>query len=248
MQKERLDCLVFERGLADSRQKASALIMAGRILVDGRLLLKSGQRVSKEAALCIKSGGPGDYVSRGGDKLEAALDYFAIIPESRVALDLGASTGGFSDCLLQRGAASVCALDVGYNQLDYRLRSDPRVVVMERTHVRDLRADMLPDGLSLVTVDLSFISLRSVLPHLVSLLPSCFDMLLLVKPQFELGRAYIQKGGVVRGAEDQLLAVDYVRHKGEELGLHYVGYCPSALKGRKKANQEYFVYFAKAGD
>ena len=192
--KKRLDLLLVERGLAGTREQARALIMAGLVTLHGEILDKPGTKLEESAELLVAA--PPKYVSRGGEKLERALDAFQLDVSGRVAVDIGASTGGFTDCLLQRGAARVYAVDVGYGQLDWRLRSDPRVVVMERTNARYLTS--LPEPVDLATVDASFISLRLVIPPVSRLLKQDGYMVVLVKPQFEAGREQVGKGGVVR--------------------------------------------------
>jgi 23S rRNA (cytidine1920-2'-O)/16S rRNA (cytidine1409-2'-O)-methyltransferase len=196
MGRVRLDTLLAERGLAESRQKAQALVMAGVVTVDGTRAQKSGQLVRLDAALEVKKREP--YVSRGGYKLAHALDRFGISVDGLVAVDVGASTGGFTDVLLQRGARRVYAVDVGYGQLHARLRADARVIVLDRTNVRQL--ETLPDEPDLATVDVSFISLRLVIPVLHRLLKRGSSMIVLVKPQFEAGRDEVGRGGVVRSA------------------------------------------------
>jgi 23S rRNA (cytidine1920-2'-O)/16S rRNA (cytidine1409-2'-O)-methyltransferase len=190
----RLDQLIVQRGLAESRSRAQALVMAGQVLVDGQVALKPGMRVSADADVAIKERLP--YVSRGGVKLAAALDAFHMDVSGAVCADVGASTGGFTDCLLQRGAARVYAVDVGYGQLAWTLRHDKRVVVMERTNARYLES--LPELVRVVTVDASFISLRLLLPAVVRWLAPQADVVALVKPQFEAGRGQVPRGGVVR--------------------------------------------------
>ena len=190
----RLDVLLVQRGLAETRERAQSLILAGAVLLDGGPATRPSQSVAVEADLALAPTGP-DYVSRGAHKLAAALDHWAIDPSDRVALDVGASTGGFTDLLLRRGAKRVYAVDVGRGQLHYRLRNDPRVVSMERTNVRYLES--LPEEPELAVVDVSFISLRLALPPVFALLKERAPLLALVKPQFEAGRAQV-KGGVVR--------------------------------------------------
>ncbi|MFZ5477128.1 MAG: TlyA family RNA methyltransferase, partial [Myxococcota bacterium] len=190
---ERLDLELVRRGLAPTRERARAEIVSGNVLVDDKPVDKPGTKVREEQVVRLREA-PLKYVSRGGLKLEAALDAFGIDPAGRVCADLGASTGGFTDCLLQRGAARVYAIDVGYGQLAWKLRQDPRVVVMERTNVRHLEGP--PEPLGLVVGDLSFISLRLVVPALARL--GSPELVLLVKPQFEVGRADVGKGGLVR--------------------------------------------------
>lgn len=192
--KKRLDLLLVEKGLAATRERAKALIMAGAVTVGGEVIDKAGTAVEEDAPLAVASGPR--YVSRGGNKLERALEAFGLDVEGMVALDIGASTGGFTDCLLQHGASRVYAVDVGYGQLDWRLRSDPRVVVMERTNARYLAS--LPEPVDLATMDASFISLRLLIPPVARLLKDGGQIVALVKPQFEAGRGQVGKGGVVR--------------------------------------------------
>ena len=192
--KRRLDQLLVERGLAESRARAQRLIMANIVTVDGHPVDKPGTRIAKDAEITVKQGLP--YVSRGGLKLEAALDAFSVSVEGVVAADVGASTGGFTDCLLQRGACRVYAIDVGYGQLAWKLRQDPRVVVMERTNARHLES--LPESVGFAAIDVSFISLKLVLPRVRSWLLPDGVVVPLIKPQFEAGRKQVGKGGVVR--------------------------------------------------
>jgi 23S rRNA (cytidine1920-2'-O)/16S rRNA (cytidine1409-2'-O)-methyltransferase len=195
--KERLDLLLVQRGLADSRQRAQRLIMAGQVTVNDRVLDKPGTRVPADVSVCVDRGQ--QYVSRGGQKLAAALDAFHLDVDGWIAADVGASTGGFTDCLLQRGTRKVYAIDVGYGQLAWKLRQDPRVVVMERTNARYLES--LPELVDLVTVDVSFISLKLIVPATTGWLGPTGQVVALIKPQFEAGRAQVGKGGVVRDPE-----------------------------------------------
>lgn len=192
--KERIDRLVLERGLANSRSKSQAIIMAGEVLVDGEPVTKSGHMVSKDAQIEIVAAAP--YVSRGGYKLNAALDLFHIDVSNSACADVGACTGGFTDVLLQRNASRVYSIDVGYGQLDWKLRQDNRVIIMERTNARYL--DSLPEKVTFVAVDVSFISLKLVLPSVVGWLTQPGEIVALVKPQFEAGRKNVGKGGIVR--------------------------------------------------
>jgi 23S rRNA (cytidine1920-2'-O)/16S rRNA (cytidine1409-2'-O)-methyltransferase len=192
--KERLDRLLHQRGLVSSREQGKRLIMAGEVTVDGQMVDKAGMQVPAGSELRVKA--PPPFVSRGGIKLAAALDSFPVRVQETVAADVGACTGGFTDCLLQRGARRVYAIDVGYGQLDWRLRKDERVVVMERVNARYL--DSLPESIDLVTVDVSFISLKLILPSARSWLRPGGEIIALVKPQFEAGREQVGKGGVVR--------------------------------------------------
>lgn len=197
MPRRRLDVLLTERGLSESREKAQALILAGKVLVDGRPGAKAGQLIQPDAAIVVEQAEP--YVSRGGYKLAHALDAFDLSVRDLLAIDVGASTGGFTDVLLQRGARRVYAVDVGRGQLDWRLRTDPRVVVMDHTNARHLQE--LPERPDVATVDVSFISLRLVVPAIHRLLAEGSTMILLAKPQFEAGRRDVPKGGVIRAIE-----------------------------------------------
>jgi len=232
----RLDHLLVERGLADTGEKARALIMAGLVTVDGRRADKAGASVPSDAAVEVKGGLP--YVSRGGLKLAAALDAFGIDVAGLVAADIGASTGGFTDCLLQRGAARVYAIDVGYGQLAWPLRQDRRVVVMERVNVRYL--DGLPELGDLATIDTSFISLSLVVPAALRLLKPAGRVIALIKPQFEAGRGQIGKGGVVRDPAVHRRVLAQVLAWGREWGLRSPGLIPSPIKG-PAGNVEFLV-------
>jgi len=227
--------------LVESRAQAQGLIRAGRVLVDDVPVDKPGTRIRPEAAVRVR-GDLRRFVSRGGEKLAGALDDLGLDPSDRVCLDVGASTGGFSDCLLQRGALHVVALDVGYGQLHEKLRQDARVTVLERTHARDLRAEQLPEGVSLVTADVSFISLRLLLPAIQAAAPSA-EWLLMVKPQFEVGRGQVGKGGVVRDAGLRESAAAAVRDAAVELGYRLLGQVDSRLAG-PKGNLEIFLWLA----
>ncbi len=210
--KERLDHLLVARGLAETRPQAQALILAGQVLVAGQKRDKAGAIVDAAAELRLLAAAASPYVSRGGCKLAAALDAFAMDPRGRVCVDVGASTGGFTDCLLQRGARRVYALDTGRGQLHWRLRQDPRVVLREKCNVRYLRPEDIPEPASLIAVDVSFISVTLLLPALVPLLaPRGGDMIILVKPQFEAGKGQVGKGGIVRDAAVRQAAVVRVR-------------------------------------
>jgi 23S rRNA (cytidine1920-2'-O)/16S rRNA (cytidine1409-2'-O)-methyltransferase len=238
--KTRLDRLLVERGLADSRQKAQALILAGQVLVNDQKLEKCGTLVSLEAALRLL-GKPPKYVSRGGLKLEGALEHFRINPEGKICLDIGASTGGFTDCLLQRGAARVFAVDVGTNQLDWKLRQDPRVVVLERTNARHLKFEQIGTHVGLVTMDVSFISATLILPALPPLLEAHADVLVLVKPQFEVGKGQVGKGGIVRDPRLHQEAIARVSRKLLELGFSQLACVESPVPGAE-GNREYFLH------
>ena len=238
----RLDERVVADGLAASRAQAQALILAGEVLVDDVRVDKPGTRVRAEAHLRLR--GPARrFASRGGEKLAGALDDLGIDPSGLACLDVGASTGGFTDCLLQRGARSVVAVDVGYGQLDARLRGDPRVLVQERTNARWLAADAVPGPIDLVTVDVSFISVRLILPRLAEVAAGA-DWLILVKPQFEVGRGQVGKGGVVRDDRARLGAVAAVREVAQALGWQALGEAESRLAG-PKGNREVFLWLRR---
>jgi 23S rRNA (cytidine1920-2'-O)/16S rRNA (cytidine1409-2'-O)-methyltransferase len=226
----RLDQLLVERGLFPSREQARRAVMAGGISVDGRLVDKPGTAVGPAAAVAV-AGAREPYASRAGRKLEAALDHFALDPTGWVCLDAGASTGGFTDCLLQRGARRVYALDVGYGQLDQRLRQDPRVVVMERTNARYLAAGALPERCRLITADLSFISLLKVVPALLGQLEPGGYLLPLIKPQFEAGRGAVGKGGILRDAALRERVIAETVQGLTSLGLTSLGVLESPVAG-----------------
>lgn len=236
----RLDQLLVERGLFASREQARRAVMAGEVRVDGELVDKAGTAVEPTAALAVKSREP--YASRAGRKLAAALDRFGVDPAGWVCLDVGASTGGFTDCLLKRGAARVYALDVGYGQLDARLRVDPRVVVMERVNARHLKPGDLPERARLATVDVSFISLQKVVPALLPhVLPGGL-VLTLIKPQFEAGRGAVGKGGVLRDEALRCEVVQEVASALAGLGLLPLGLFDSPVAGME-GNREALALF-----
>jgi 23S rRNA (cytidine1920-2'-O)/16S rRNA (cytidine1409-2'-O)-methyltransferase len=243
--KRRLDTLLAERGLYESRSRAAAAVIAGDVRVGGRPAQKPGELVPDEAELAVAEAPL--YVSRGGIKLANALDAFGLDPAGRRSLDVGASTGGFTDVLLQRGAESVIALDVAYGELNWRLRNDARVTVIERRNARSIEPDELPYRPDLIVADVSFISLTRVLPAVVRATSPRFDMLAMVKPQFEVGRERVGKGGVVRSAEDRRAALvgigEFAR---DELGLAVLGYAPSGLPG-PAGNLETFAWLAEGG-
>ena len=245
MAKRRLDTLLAERGLYESRSRAAAAVIAGDVRVGGRRATKPGELVPAEADVALAETPP--YVSRGGVKLSNALDAFGVDPDGRRALDVGASTGGFTDVLLQRGAESVIALDVAYGELHWRLRNDERVVVVERRNARSLEPSELPYEPDLIVADLSFISLTKVLPAVVRTAAPDFDLLAMIKPQFEVGRERLGKGGVVRSADYRRGALRAVgEFARSELGLSVLGYAPSGLPG-PAGNRETFVWLAEPG-
>jgi 23S rRNA (cytidine1920-2'-O)/16S rRNA (cytidine1409-2'-O)-methyltransferase len=242
----RLDALLAERGLFASRSRAAASVLAGEVRIggEGRRAQKPGQLVASDVALAVDRAPA--YVSRGGVKLASALDRFAIDVRGADALDVGASTGGFTDCLLQRGAARVAALDVAYGQIDWGLRSDRRVTVLERVNARTLDPGVLPFTPGLIVIDVSFISLRKVLPAVLACAARRFDCLAMVKPQFEVGREGVGKGGVVRDPGLRRQALAAVARCGSELGASVLGFAYSGLPG-PKGNRETFVWLAEAG-
>jgi 23S rRNA (cytidine1920-2'-O)/16S rRNA (cytidine1409-2'-O)-methyltransferase len=242
--KKRLDVLIVERGLAPSRQRAQAMLLAGNVLVDGQPAGKAGAQVPAEVQITI-SGETLRYSSRGGLKLEGALVDFQISPEGKTCLDAGSSTGGFVDCLLQRGAARVYAVDVNTKQLDWKLTRDARVSTIE-VNARQLRRDQIPEPVDLVTADLSFISVEKVLPALVSVARAGAEFLILVKPQFELERGDIGKGGIVRDPALHERAVERVRRAAVAVGLEPLGVRPSRITGAE-GNQEFFLHARARG-
>ena len=240
--KQRLDLLLVERELVESREQARRLIMAGEVFVDEQVADKAGRLVPLEAVLRVRT--PPRFVSRGGLKLEAALDAFAIDPTGLVAVDVGASTGGFTDCLLQRGAAKVYAVDVGYGQLAWKLRTDERVVTIERTNIRYLEA--LPDGTlaDLAVIDASFIGLELVLPPTLRLLTPGGQVVALIKPQFEAGRDDVGKGGVVRDAAIHRRVINEIIALAQTLGLWVAGLTVSPAPG-PAGNVEFLIWLDK---
>jgi 23S rRNA (cytidine1920-2'-O)/16S rRNA (cytidine1409-2'-O)-methyltransferase len=239
-EKIRLDRLLVDRGLVESREKAQGLILAGQILVDEQKKEKCGALVDTRAALRLLGETP-KYVSRGGLKLEGALEHFRLNPDTKVCLDIGASTGGFTDCLLQHGAGKVFAVDGGTNQLDWKLRRDSRVVVLEKTNARYLKFNRIGTPAELVTVDVSFISATLILPALVPLLASAADLLVLVKPQFEVGKGQVGKGGIVRDPAQHQEAVAKVSRKLLELGFSQLASIESPILGAE-GNREFFLH------
>jgi 23S rRNA (cytidine1920-2'-O)/16S rRNA (cytidine1409-2'-O)-methyltransferase len=240
----RIDSLLSERGAFTSRSKAAAAVLAGDVLLlpERRRASRPGELVPEDAQLEVLA--PAPYVSRGGIKLANALDAFGFEVSGRRALDVGASTGGFTDCLLQRGAAHVVAVDVAYGEFDWGLRGDERVTVIERRNARELVASELPYAPDLIVIDVSFISLAKVLPAVLASAAARFDCLALVKPQFEVGRGQVGKGGVVRDAAARRRALVEVGAAARELGAAVVGYASSGLPG-PKGNRETFVWLAE---
>jgi 23S rRNA (cytidine1920-2'-O)/16S rRNA (cytidine1409-2'-O)-methyltransferase len=244
MPKQRLDRLMVARNLAASRERARALIKGGRVLVNGLPALKAATLVAPEAEVKLKSD-DFPYVSRGGLKLQKALEAFAVQTAGAVCLDIGASTGGFSDCLLQHGASKIYAVDVGYGQLAWKLRQDDRVVVIERTNVRYLSPQAIPQRVDLVTVDVSFISLRLVVPAVLPLMKPSAAIIALIKPQFEVGKGQVGKGGVVRDARLHQEVLTSLQAFFETLPLICLRIIPSPILG-PKGNQEFFAHLLKS--
>jgi len=242
--KVRLDVALVERGLIESREKAARLILAGEVLVDGQRVDKAGALVAPSARLELVA--RPRFVSRGGDKLAHALATFGVAPRGRVAIDVGASTGGFTHCLLEQGAVKVYAVDVGHGQLDSKLRADGRVVVMEKTNARNLPVDSFPESPDLATVDVSFISLEKVLPSVFGVLTSQGEAIVLVKPQFEVGKGQVGKGGVVRDGSHHRAVIARVARFAVLHGWHVRGVTASPLRG-PKGNREFFLLLTKTG-
>jgi 23S rRNA (cytidine1920-2'-O)/16S rRNA (cytidine1409-2'-O)-methyltransferase len=240
--KERLDKLLVERGLAETRAKAQALILAGQVFKEGQRLDKAGQLVALNAPLAIKETMP--YASRGGLKLAAALDHFQIEAAGKLCLDIGASTGGFTDCLLQRGASHVVAVDVGHGQLDWKLRQDPRVEVRENVNARYLTPEDFGERFDLVVMDVSFISLTKILPVVPPLVQPSAVVVALIKPQFEVGRDEVGKGGIVRDAAAQQRVVEEVVRFAASISLHARGVIDSPILGAD-GNREFLACFER---
>ena len=241
--KKRLDLLLVERGLAESRTRAQALVMEGKVRVDGQVETKASRQVKAEVEVEVEA--PPRFVSRGGEKLEGAFEKFSLAAEGRICLDVGSSTGGFTDCLLQHGAKKVRAVDVGTNQLAYKLRTDPRVWVKENYNARFMKSADLPDVPTLAVTDVSFISLKLILPPIVDVLAPGGEIVALIKPQFEVGKGNAP-GGLVRDEALRLEARDeIVRFGREELGLELLGLEESPIRGKEMGNVEYLSHWRK---
>ena len=238
--RERLDKLLMDRGLVKSRERAKALIMEGHVLVDGAVVTKAGNLVDEASEIVLKEK-QCPYVGRGGLKLEAALDHFGVDPGGMVAMDVGCSTGGFTDCLLKKNARKVYAIDVGYGQLDWSLRNDPRVILLEKTNIRYAEKTAVPEPVDIAVIDVSFISVLKVLPKVLEFLGSGGKVLALIKPQFEAGKGMVGKGGIVKEESTRLSAVESVRQWADETGLQTLGIFESPVRGQK-GNIEYFIY------
>lgn len=245
--KERLDKLLVDKGLAATRQQAQGLILAGRVKVEGQRVDKPGSSVAAEAALEVEAP-QYPYVSRGGVKLKAALDHFGISVKEKTCLDVGASTGGFTHCLLLEGAQKVYTLDVGKGQLDWQLRRDPRVVNIEGVNIRQLTSADLPELFSFISIDVSFISLKLVLPVAYRLLLAGGESVALIKPQFEVGKGQVQKGGLVKDPQLHQQVIEEISHFCQSLGFKVHGVIESPIiggKGGQRGNKEFLIYLAK---
>jgi 23S rRNA (cytidine1920-2'-O)/16S rRNA (cytidine1409-2'-O)-methyltransferase len=242
VEKERLDRLLVRHGLVASREAAVRTILAGGVLVDGILVDKPARLVAHDARIEIERAAP--FVSRAGEKLAAGLDAFSIDPNGLITLDVGCSTGGFTDCLLQRGAKRVYAVDVGYGLIDWKLRQDARVVLLERTNIRYIDRSLIPEPVDLAVIDVSFISLTLVLPSVIPLLRDGGRVVALVKPQFEVGKGHVGTGGIVRDERQRRAVTEKVIFSGACLGLEATGVLDSPVKGRK-GNQEILVGFRR---
>ncbi|OEU73876.1 MAG: hemolysin [Desulfuromonadales bacterium C00003068] len=244
--KERLDKLLVDRGLCLSRERARAMIMAGKVLVRDRVIDKAGTKVDCESEIRLR-GEDIPYVSRGGLKLAGGLAAFALDVVGRIAIDVGASTGGFTDCLLQQGVKKVYAVDVGYGQLAWKLREDERVINLERTNIRDLTVEKLDDWPNLAVIDASFISLDKVLPPTLSLMDVNSDIVALIKPQFEVGKGKVGKGGVVRDPNQHNEVIEKIKTLAEKLGCLVVSVADSSLLG-PKGNREFLIHLTYRTD
>ena len=236
----RLDKLLVERGLVQSRERAQALILEGKVFVNGMPHAKAGAVVAHDVGIEVK-GDDLKYVSRGGLKLEGALDSFSIDVRGKIAMDIGASTGGFTDCMLQRGLAKSYCIDVGYGQLAWKLRQDPRVIPLERTNIRHLDRSSIADTMDIAVIDVSFISLEKVVHRVLEFIKPDGELIALIKPQFEVGKGEVGKGGIVRDEEKRLAAVERIRLAIESLDLQTVGIMQSPILGQK-GNVEYLYY------
>ncbi|OGW53520.1 MAG: hypothetical protein A2Z46_00615 [Nitrospirae bacterium RBG_19FT_COMBO_55_12] len=243
--KVRIDRLILDRGFVESREKGQAIILAGNVLVNGQKVEKAGALVPEDADIRIL-GEPMPYVSRGGLKLEAALREFKITVTGRTAIDVGASTGGFTDCLLQHGCGKVYAVDVGYGQLAWKLRQDPRVISIERTNIREINPALIPELLDISVIDASFISLEKIIPSVLKLLARDGEIIALIKPQFEVGKGQVGKGGIVRNETARKAVVERIVEFVHELGLEVKGVMPSPITGQD-GNVEYLLHAKSIG-
>jgi 23S rRNA (cytidine1920-2'-O)/16S rRNA (cytidine1409-2'-O)-methyltransferase len=243
IRKERLDKLLVKKGVVQSREKARALIMVGKVAAEKNRIDKPGTQINVDAQLQIQEG-DSFYVSRGGEKMEGALKVFGVDPAQMVVMDVGASTGGFTDCILQKGAKKVYAVDVGYGQLAWKLQKDPRVVNLERRNIRYLQREEVQEEIDLILIDTSFISIEKFLPHLFGFLKRGGAILCLIKPQFEVGKGEVGKGGVVRDKALHEKVIGRISNFSRGLGLKVLGVTESPLLG-PKGNKEFFIYLKK---
>lgn len=243
-EKERLDILLVKKGFFITREKAKRAIMAGEILVENQKSLKVGQKINIDSNISVLKKKT-DYVSRGGDKLDKAILEFNVSAEGKRVIDIGASTGGFTDCLLKYGAKEVYCIDVGYGQLAWKLQKDPRVIIMDRTNIRHLTPEKFKQLFELATIDVSFISLEKVLPAVYRLLIAKGEVIALIKPQFEAGREYIQRGGIVKKSEIHQMVIEKVGNAALGLNFSIRGVTFSPIKGGASGNIEYLIYLVK---
>jgi len=241
--KERLDIIIVDSGLVKSRERARALIMEGKVIVDGVTVMKAGTMVSRDSDITLKQGDI-PYVGRGGLKLKAALDFFSVLPQDKIVMDIGCSTGGFTDCVLKENALRVYAVDVGYGQIDWSLRQNPKVVLLEKTNIRYLKKEKVPEPVELILIDVSFISLTKVLPKCLEFLDNNGVILALIKPQFEVGREMVEKGGVIKDESKRMRAVEDIKSFAASMGLETIGIFESPVHGQK-GNIEYFIYLRR---
>jgi 23S rRNA (cytidine1920-2'-O)/16S rRNA (cytidine1409-2'-O)-methyltransferase len=246
VRKERFDKLLVEKGMVQSRERARALIMEGKVSVEGKRIDKPGTMINAEALLQLQ-GGDSLYVGRGGEKMEGALRAFGINPEGMIVMDIGASTGGFTDCILQKGAKKVYAVDVGYGQLAWKLQKDLRVVNLERRNTRYLKREEVQEETDLILIDTSFISIEKFLPHLLGFLKEGGSLICLIKPQFEVGKGEVGKGGVVKDKALHEKVINRISTFSQRLGLKVLGITESPLLG-PKGNKEFFIYLKKENE
>ena len=244
IEKTRLDTLLMTKGIIPSRKVAQAEIISGNVFVDDKIIDKPGTKVSEDCEIRLKKTAQDEFVSRGGHKLKSALCSFSIDVKDCVALDAGASTGGFTDCLLQMGAKRIYAVDVGYGQLSYKLQVDERVVVIDRTNIRYMEKDRIPELVDLVVIDLSFISLKKVLNNVVNFVKSKGNIVALIKPQFEVGKENVGKGGIVKDPEEHQRVIKDITSFCEEINLKVCSVIPSPILGTK-GNKEFLIHLIK---
>ncbi|MFQ5455878.1 MAG: TlyA family RNA methyltransferase [Nitrospirota bacterium] len=246
IKKERIDRLLVDRGYVQSRERARGLIMAGMVIAGEKKIEKIGIKISEDTEIRVL-GNDIPYVSRGGVKLASAITEFRLDLNGKAAMDIGASTGGFTDCLLQHGVKKVYAIDVGYGQLAWKLRQDKRVINIERTNIRNIDREMIDDDIDIITIDLSFISLKKVISGILGFLKDRGEIIALIKPQFEAGKSDVGKGGIVRSEEIHKRVLNEIKRFTEKLGLTTIGIIPSPISGRK-GNQEYLIYLNQICD